>query len=101
MRYGIINKNNRNPKKHYGLIELNKNGSYGNIYLNIMNKSNSNQIGVRNKELFFELLKTINKFYPLEDLNKKNKSGLTQKQYKKIEIGEFKNIVLKDESETK
>ena len=73
MRYGIICSQKGSRKAHIGMIY-----SYhgGDIKLDLRNKRNSLILRGRNKKLFRELLKTINKFYTLEDLNKKNKSGL-------------------------
>ncbi len=86
MRYGIIGSRSSKVKNHIGLIH-----SDGRcVKLNIFNKYQSSMLLGRNKKLFQELLVLLNKYYDLEDLNKKNKSNLTQKKYKRIKKGTLK-----------
>ncbi len=72
MRYGMVGYRSGGLKQHYGLIY---HDGQGNIKLNMMNKSSSFILRKQNKELFNDLVKVLNKYYHLEDLNGKNKTG--------------------------
>ncbi len=88
MRYGIIGKGkNSSYKRHFGLLYTDGNG---NIKLNLNNHCGSGNIRSRNKKVFQEILIVLNKYYNLEDLNKKNTTRLCQKNHKKIKKGEIK-----------
>lgn len=97
MKYGIVsNLRSVTKKRHYGVVQTKvRDNIVDEIKIHIMNKRNSHQLRNRNKKLFQELLKLINKYYVLEDFqvipswgNKSSREGsFCRKRGRYIEKG--------------
>lgn len=83
MRYGIIGQAHpTRAKRHFGLLYDDGDGT---ITLKLINKGSSCKIRGRNKKIFQEILNILSKYYKIEDLNRKNKSG-SRHLYRKTKI---------------